>query len=694
MNALELFACSTTSTPCVAFRNSLLAVVATPRLLHLVRGDNGAVTHAYRSARSDIVHVEFANSFDDDVIVVVLANARIVRVHVKRTRGGDEFVSSLDDFPVIVSLNTSIKSIDRVCAGVWLARLVDGSSRLVRAAGDSFGWLDRCDDVDLTRPLYVRDGLVHQLHVDMHGEAIVCVQAVVIRDKQMLCVVGAFGTVAFVANERVWRLSVGLSRCMQPCAVTDDAELLLVNNGERLVAVSLRDALPVDFDASPYSRVCIAPTHALRRSVPVALELRRSVRPSDAFVAVAVLACGTVLTLGRELLQPETFPIAAAPRQESFQQVLRELDAAAETGRRLSARNAELTASLGDLAGALSIAPSVADRSVFQCRLQPSMGQFSVFDERAIIGIHVTYSGAPPLSERWSLAVRTRRTEPRHAARDVATTHHVVPLTKLPLSGTANATWTLVIGVPFAVASSIAVSIDVVFVPLSDRGWVVPLIDEQLFDALDFCKLAPPTSSLEPSLAHSAGVALHSDWQALLGNAAADERAAQLLTLLVPICTKRAAPLLLLANGELVRLRVAQADDFQLAVLADCASALTCTVIRTCLSRRIASIRRDKTHAAVAAQLSHYALGGAGVSANEAVLGIARAVKQCADATNAIRDDVDLLIARHRAFAANDATAPTTVHLRQSVSERVRARERLEEATRALRTTVGQSVGM
>jgi hypothetical protein len=120
--------------------------------------------------------------------------------------------------------------------------------------------------------------------------------------------------------------------------------------------------------------------------------------------------------------------------------------------------------------------------------------------------------------------------------------------------------------------------------------------------------------------------------------------------------------------ANLVRLRVSQADDFQLIVLAECASALTCTMIRTCLSRRMASIRRDKAHAAVAAQLSHYALGGAGASASEAVLSIARAVKQCADTTNSIRDDVDLLIARHRAFAANDATAPSTVHLRQSVS--------------------------
>jgi hypothetical protein len=179
------------------------------------------------------------------------------------------------------------------------------------------------------------------------------------------------------------------------------------------------------------------------------------------------------------------------------------------------------------------------------------MGQFSVFEERALIGIHVTYSGAVPLSERWSLAVRTRRTEPLHASRDVATTHHVVPLTKLPPSGTANSTWTVVVGVPFDVTSSIAVSIDIMFVPLSDRGWVVPLIDEQLFDALDFCKLAPSASSFEQSLTHSAGVALHSDWQSLLGNAAADERAAQLLTLLVPTCGKRAMPLLLLANGEL-----------------------------------------------------------------------------------------------------------------------------------------------
>lgn len=668
----------------------MLVVVATPRLLHVVQGDSGAVSSAYRSARSDIVHVEFTNV--DDVIVVVLQDARIVRVQLKRTRDGDALVSSLDDFPVVASLNVSLKSIARMSDDVWLARLSDGSSRAV--LNDSFQWLVVGNDIDLTRPVYAHERMVRQAEVDMLGEAIVHVRVTVIRGRQVLCVIGAFGTVALVVGERVWRLSVGLSRCLPPCAITDDAELLLVNNGERLVVVSLRDSLPVDFDATPYARICNAPTHALRLSMPVALELRGSVRSSDAFVAVALLACGTVLTLGREFLQPETFPIATAPRRESLQQLLSELESAAHTARRLNARDAELTASLTDLAGALRIASSVTDRSALHCRLQPGMGQFSVFEERALVGIHVTYSGAVPLSERWSLAVRTRRTEPLHASRDGATTHHVVPITKLPPSGTANSTWTVVVGVPFDVTSSIAVSIDIMFVPLSDRGWVVSLIDEQLFDALDFCKLAPSASSLEQSLTHSAGVALHSDWQSLLGNAAADERAAQLLTLLVPTCGKRAMPLLLLANGELVRLRVSQADDFQLIVLAECASALTCNVIRTCLSRRVASIRRDKAHAAVAAQLPHYALGGAGASASEAVLSIARAVKQCADATNSIRDDVDLLIAQHRAFAANDVTAPSTVHLRQSVSAIRRTRERLEEATSALRTTLGQSVGM
>jgi hypothetical protein len=307
----------------------VLVVVATPRLLHVVQGDSGAVSSAYRSARSDIVHVEFTNV--DDVIVVVLQDARIVRVQLKRTRDGDALVSSLDDFPVVASLNVSLKSIARMSDDVWLARLSDGSSRAV--LNDSFQWLVVGNDIDLTRPVYAHERMVRQAEVDMLGEAIVHVRVTVIRGRQVLCVIGAFGTVAFVVGERVWRLSVGLSRCLPPCAITDDAELLLVNNGERLVVVSLRDSLPVDaFDATPYARICNAPTcrvaivNACGARVAWQCAIERRVCRGG------VLACGTVLTLGREFLQPETFPIATAPRRESLQQLLSELESAAHTG--------------------------------------------------------------------------------------------------------------------------------------------------------------------------------------------------------------------------------------------------------------------------------------------------------------------------------------------------------------------------
>jgi hypothetical protein len=735
---LELFASSTTSScrskpRCIAFRASTLAVVASPRVLHVVR--ESRVVGAYRSARSDIVHIEFATSNSEtDILLAVLADGRLIRVQLalKRARESDDFSNSLDDFPVAFEAKVEISSVQRVCESVWLLQVSDaGASRLVRALSDDFSrfeWLIR-DNIDWSRPItllrFIGSGendfaFVHSLEparlfiggstsIDMRGETIVHVDTVVVRGRQCLCVVGAFGTVAFVAGaaggDRVWRLSVSLSRCVLPCAIANDGELLLVNNGERLVVVSLRDWLPDDVffaDAAVVERsmICNAPHVSLRRSVPVALELRRTVSSTDVFVAAALLSSGSVLTLGREILHPETFPVVALPHDESLQDVLAELEAAANSERELAARNTELTASLKDLVAAVSIAPSIVDRSALHCRLQASMGQFSVFDQRALIGIHVTYTGGVPLSNRWSLAVRTRRTEPLHASRGVASTHHVVPLTQLPPSATSNATWTMVVGVPFDVMTSISVSVDLVFVPLSDRGWLVPLVDEQLFDALDFCKLSLPSPTLEALLTHSGAIALHSDWHALLGNAAAEERAAQLLTLLVPACAKRAVALLLLASGDLVRLRMSQTADFRLEVQCECANARQLTMIRTCLRRRIASIRRDKAHAAVAAQLSHYALsgggganhgGGAVYSASEALLGVARAVKQCSDTANSIRDDVDVLIARQRAFAADDASVPTTIHLRQSVSEMRRARERIEQVVASLRQTIGQN---
>lgn len=737
---LELFASSTTSScrskpRCIAFRASTLAVVASPRVVHVVR--ESRVVGAYRSARSDIVHIEFATSNSEtDVLLAVLADGRMIRVQLalKRARENDDFSNSLDDFPVAFEAKAEISSVQRVCECVWLLQATDGvASRLVRALSDDFSrfeWLIR-DNIDWSRPItllrFIGSGendfvFVHALEptrlfiaagggstcVDMRGETIVHVDTVVVRGRQCLCVVGAIGTVAFLvagaAGDRVWRLSVPLSRCVPPCAIANDGELLLVNNGERLIFVSLRDWLPDDAffaDAGAVERlmICNAPLVSLRRSVPVALELRRTVSSTDVFVAAALLSSGSVLTLGREILHPETFPVVALPHDESLQDVLAELEVAAKLERALAARNTELTASLKDLVAAVSIAPSIVDRSALHCRLQASMGQFSVFDQRAIIGIHVTYTGGVPLSNRWSLAVRTRRTEPLHASRGVASTHHVVPLTQLPPSSTSNATWTMVVGVPFDVMTSISVSVDLVFVPLSDRGWLVPLVAEQLFDALDFCKLSLPSPMLEAQLTHSGAIALHSDWHALLGNAAAEERAAQFLTLLVPACAKRAVALLLLASGDLVRLRMSQTADFRLEVQCECANARQLTMIRTCLRRRIASIRRDKAHAAVAAQLSHYALsgggganhGGAVYSASEALLSVARAVKQCSDTANSIRDDVDVLIARQRAFAADDASVPTTIHLRQSVSEMRRARERIEQVVASLRQTIGQN---
>lgn len=726
---LELFASSTTSScrskpRCIAFRASTLAVVASPRILHLVR--ESSVVGAYRSARSDIVHIEFATSNSDtDVLLAVLADGRLIRVRLaaKRARENDDFSNSLDDFPVAFEAKVAISSVQRVCESVWLLQATNGAaSRLVRALSDDFSqfeWLVR-DNIDWSRPItllrFIDSGdncaVVHALEparvyvgstcIDMRGETIVHVDAVVVRGRQCLSVVGALGSVVFVCVDRVWRLSVPLSRCVPPCAITNDGELLLVNNGERLVVVSLRDWLPdeaffADAAAVERSMICNAPLVYLQRSVPVALELRRTVSSTDEFVAAALLSSGSLLTLGREILHPETFPVVALPHDESLHDVLAELEAAAKAERELTARNAELTASLKDLVAAVSIAPSIVDRSALHCRLQASMGQFSVFDERALIGVHVTYTGGVPLSNRWSLAVRTRRTEPLHAARGVASTHHVVPLTQMPPSATSNATWTMVVGVPFDVHTSISVSVDLVFVPLSDRGWLVPLVDEQLFDALDFCKLSLPSPTLEALLTHSGAIALHSDWHALLGNAAAEERAAQLLTLLVPACAKRAVALLLLASGDLVRLRVSQSADFRLEVQCECANARQLTMIRTCLRRRIASIRRDKAHAATAAQLSHYAVSGGGggngavQSASEALLGVARAVKQCSDTANSIRDDVDVLIARQRAFAANDASVPTTIHLRQSVSEMRRARERIEQVVGTLRQTMGHN---
>jgi hypothetical protein len=412
---------------------------------------------------------------------------------------------------------------------------------------------------------------------------------------------------------------------------------------------------------------------------------------------VALLANGAIVTLEREFLSQSAFaeakPQRRAAEARSLQRALAELDSVAARENEWRARDAELNDALRDMALALRLAPSLLDRSVVQCRLQASMGQFSVFDERALIGVHVTYSGAAPLSRRWSLSVRSRVAEPPWVSGAVA---HVidVPLHQLPPATANNATWTAVLGVPFDVSTLLDVSVSLVFAAVDgDDGWLVPLIDEQRFDALDFCKLVPSRDDAT-MLSHSCAVALHTDWHALLGNASADERAAQLLGLLVPAVSKRSAAQLLLVSGEQVRLRVSQSDDFQLSVVAECASAPLAEMMRACLLRRIAALRRGTEHGAVAATLHHYALAGGGKSAAESAIAMARTFKSCLDKAAALQDEVDMLIASRRAFLSADWSAPSTLHLRKSLEEQVRLREKLEQATTQLRQAVSKTLGL
>jgi hypothetical protein len=701
---------------CISYQASTIAVLASCREIHIVR--DRQIVMQFDSATSDFVHAEL---LQPTLMFCVTADGRMFRFtlpgETKRQR---------DDASVAV-----------VCVDDCTPfRALDVGSRLVRvqqvaARGAPLWLLDdsvtqhRLDEGGtLSRVLQQRQELLRvdsidnlsiwtsgEKHVILESSAAVGEVALLDNDEPIvhvdmvrhsetsrsLIAVGAFGTIGVLewpAKTRVWRAHVGLARCAAPCAVSDDGELLFVNDGERLVAVSLQRV----FEQTEPAAAFAAPMRAFQRSVPVAISLRRTPLASDEFLGVALLANGAIVTLEREFLSQSAFSAAKPQRRaaeaRSLQRALAELDSVAARENEWRARDAELNDALRDMALALRLAPSLLDRSVVQCRLQASMGQFSVFDERALIGVHVTYSGAAPLSRRWSLSVRSRVAEPPWISGAVA---HVidVPLHQLPPATANNATWTAVLGVPFDVSTLLDVSVSLVFAAVDgDDGWLVPLIDEQRFDALDFCKLVPSRDDATAMLSHSCAVALHTDWHALLGNASADERAAQLLGLLVPAASKRSSAQLLLVSGEQVRLRVSQSDDFQLSVVAECASAPLAETVRACLLRRIAALRRGTEHGAVAATLHHYALAGGGKSAAESAIAMARTFKSCLDKAAALQDEVDMLIASRRAFLAADWSAPSTLHLRKSLEEQVRLREKLEQATTQLRQAVSKTLGL
>jgi hypothetical protein len=702
---------------CISFQSSTIAVIAAPRELHVVR--DRQICAVFASATSDFVHVEM---LDSTVLLCALADGRLLRLSVlgETKRQRDASIESVDDKSAMFVCETRIVRVQCVDATTWLLESERGATQYELRFRDPdrssvlscaplttarLALVRACNDVRLgvfeSDRCRVKTADEQHVVLDLLGEPIVHFDVVCRRrgdvDAYSVIAVGAFGTIGVAEDisgqSRVWRQSVGISRCDAPCAVSDDGELLLVNDGERLLAVSLLRCFEETRQASVQTA---APVRALQRSVPVALALHRTPLVSDHFVAAALLANGAIVTLEREFLSQAAFSDARSTSHtsdhRSMQRALSELDAVAARENAWRKRDAELNDALRDMAVALRLAPALLDRSIVQCRLQASMGQFSVFDERALIGVHVTYTGAARLSQRWSLSVRSRVAEP--AWLNGASVHAMdIPLHLLPPATASNATWTAVLGVPFDVSASLDVSVALVFAALEgDDGWTVPLIDEQRFDALDFCKLVPPRD--EVALLHCCAVALHSDWHALLSNASADERAAQLLGLLVPAASKRASAHLLLANGDHVRLRVSQSDDFQLSVVAECASVHAMATVRACLLRRIAAIRRGTEHAAVAAKLHHYALAGGGKSAAESAIAVARVLKSCLDKASALQDEVDVLIASRRALLAADVDAPATIHLQKSVEEQIRLRDRIEQTAAQLRQTMNKTFGL
>lgn len=681
---------------CISFHATTIALISAPRRVTVTAADHRSSPRVLTSAAADFVHVALLSA---SVLICTLSDGRVVRAALppdaKRALDADSAVWAIDAFPVLFAARMAVARVLPVDEATWLLQDDAGATqRLVRLT-DAMG----SSVVELVHPplgdarlafLRVCDEWVAVLHddrsrvrmgelvlIDLLGEPVVHVDVIRRDGRPCVLAVGAFGSLGFAVLDgasatRSCRWHSGVPRCAAPCAASDDGELLLVSDGERLVAVSLHAAL-----ALTDSQTC-APTRALPRSLPLAVALRRTPLAGDEFVGVALLANGTIATIPREFLMVGAFPPApaAAFDARTLQRTLAELDAVVAQEAAWRARDAELSAALRDMAGALRL-----DRSAVQCRLQPSMGVFSVFDERALIGVHVTYAGAARLSERWSLSVRSRVVEPAHAS-GAQTSVVDVPVHQLPPSTGSSSTWTLVVGVPFDVAASLDVSVALVFAALDgDDGWCLSLVDGQRFDALDFCKLTPAPRD-EPTLAHSCAIALHTDWHALLGTAAADERAAQLLATLVPAAGKRAAAHLSLVNGQLVRLRVAQSDDFQLSVSAECGAAPTLAVLRTCLQRRIAALRRSSEHAAVSAKLQHYALAGGGRSATEAAMSVARAAKTCLDRVTALQDDADALIAARRAHDAS----------RRSVDEQARVRDAIEQASMQLRATVNRTI--
>ena len=183
-------------------------------------------------------------------------------------------------------------------------------------------------------------------------------------------------------------------------------------------------------------------------------------------------------------------------------------------------------------------------------------------------------------------------------------------------------------------------------------------------------------------------VALAADWHVLLGRVENVRRPLALAAALFPLLTdEEATPSAAEASIQITLidrspalLVVQQSPEYALSLRIDCSAAAVDT-IRSCVYRRVARARQ-RLHRRAGLKLSW----------GEARLSAARAIKQCADALEAVIDRIDALIVDRRLF--DEAPAQSAVHLREYQRKAVATRHELTAMHVNLRKVIDQYISL